>query len=243
MLLCVFAFSAYKIISTIRGYKLAEQAYSDMSTQFVSVSTPAPTPETPEASEPPEVSPINVDFDALKATSADAMGWIYQPDTVINYPIAHTDNNFYYLNHILGDTYNANGTIFVDTKCATDFSDKNTLIYGHNMNDGSMFASLRNYRDAAYYPEHPVLYISTPEKNYRLELFTGFVTAPDSDTYAYKFEEDEQFMHYIETVKAQSTFKSDVEVTAEDKLVTLSTCTYEFEDARYVVIGKLVEIQ
>ncbi len=243
--LIVFIFSAYKIISTLAGYRQAQKAYDGMSTQFVSVATPAPTaaPDAPEASAPPEVSPINVDFDALKATSADAVGWIYQPDTVINYPIAHTDNNFYYLDHILGGESNGNGTPFIDTLCAGDFSNKNTLIYGHNMNDGSMFASLRNYRDAAYYPEHPVLYISTPEKNYRLELFTGFVTEADSDAYAFQFDEDEQFMHYVETMKAQSTFQSDVTVAADDKLVLLSTCTYEFDDARYVVIGKLVEIQ
>lgn len=215
-----------------------------MSTQFVTVATPAPTaaPDTPDASPTPEVSPINVDFDKLKATSADAAGWIYQPDTVINYPIAHTDNNFYYLDHLLGGEGNANGTIFIDTLCNADFSEKNTLIYGHNMNDGSMFASLRNYRDAAYYPDHKVLYISSPEKNYRVELFTGFVTAADSDAYAFRFEEEEQFMHYVDTMRAQSTFETDVIVTPDDKLVTLSTCTYEYDNARYVVIGKLVEI-
>ena len=247
MLCCVFmlvfVFSAYKIISTVSGYRQAEKAYNNMSTQFVSVSTPAPTPESPEASAPPEVSPINVDFAALKATSADAVGWIYQPDTVINYPIAHTDNNFYYLDHILGGEGNANGTIFVDTLCAGDFSEKNTLVYGHNMNDGSMFASLRNYRDAAYYPEHPVLYISTPQKNFRVDLIAGFVTAADSDAYAYHFDEDEQFMHYVESMKSQSVFQSTVTVEPEDKLVTLSTCTYEFDNARFVAIGKLVEIQ
>ena len=162
---------------------------------------------------------------------------------MINYPIAQTEDNFTYLDHLLSGEMNANGTIFIDCQNAKDFSDKNTLVYGHNMNDGSMFASLRNYRDAAYYPEHPCLYISTPEKNFRLDLFAGLVTEPDSFVYARQFDEDEQFLAYVESAKAESTFQSDVEVGIEDKICVLSTCTYEFNDARYVVIGKLVEIQ
>ena len=242
-LLCVFSFSAYKIISTLRGYKQAEEAYNKISSQVVTVASPTPTPElSPDVTAPPEKSPIDVDFAALKATSDDAVGWIYQPNTVINYPIAHTEDNYYYLDHILGGEPNGNGTIFIDVKCAGDFSDKNTLVYGHNMNDGSMFASLRNYRDPAYYPDHPVLYISTPDKNYRLELFTGFVTEPTSFAYANSFDEVEQFEHFIDSARELSVFETDVEVTTEDRLVTLSTCTYEFDDARFVVIGKLVEI-
>lgn len=247
VLLCVFGFSAFKIISTLRGYKIAEEKYNALSQQFVTTSTPRPSPtpggEEAEEEEPVEVSPISVDFAALQAQNPEAAGWIYCPNTVINYPIAQTEDNFTYLDHLLSGEMNANGTIFIDCQNAKDFSDKNTLVYGHNMNDGSMFASLRNYRDAAYYPEHPCLYISTPEKNFRLDLFAGLVTAPDSYVYARQFDADEQFLAYVESAKAESTFQSDVEVGIEDRICVLSTCTYEFNDARYVVIGKLVEIQ
>ena len=245
MLLCVFVFSAFKIITTLRGYKIAEENYNALSQQFVTTTETAPKPsDAPdEEEEPVEVSPISVDFASLQAQNPEAAGWIYCPNTVINYPIAHTEDNFTYLNHLLSGEQNANGTIFIDCQNAKDFSDKNTLIYGHNMNDGSMFASLRNYRDAAYYPEHPCLYISTPDKNFRLDLFAGLVTEPDSYVYARQFDEEEQFLAYIESAKAESTFQSDVEVGIEDQICVLSTCTYEFNDARYVVIGKLVEIQ
>lgn len=245
VLVCVFGFSAFKIISTLRGYKIAEENYNALSQQFVTASTPKPSaaPGEEQEEEPVEVSPINVDFAALQAQNPEAAGWIYSPNTVINYPIAQTEDNFTYLDHLLSGEMNANGTIFIDCQNAKDFSDKNTLVYGHNMNDGSMFASLRNYRDAAYYPEHPCLYISTPEKNFRLDLFAGLVTEPDSFVYARQFDEDEQFLAYVESAKAESTFQSDVEVGIEDNICVLSTCTYEFNDARYVVIGKLVEIQ
>ena len=245
MLLCVFVFSAFKIITTLRGYKIAEENYNALSQQFVTTAETTPKPsDAPDVEEEPvEVSPISVDFASLQAQNPEAAGWIYCPNTVINYPIAHTEDNFTYLNHLLSGEQNANGTIFIDCQNAKDFSDKNTLIYGHNMNDGSMFASLRNYRDAAYYPEHPCLYISTPDKNFRLDLFAGLVTEPDSYVYARQFDEEEQFLAYIESAKAESTFQSDVEVGIEDQICVLSTCTYEFNDARYVVIGKLVEIQ
>lgn len=242
----VFAFSAYKIVSTLQGYKEAEQTYTNIAQEHVTIiASPTPVPENEVKGDgiDPEVSPIgNVDFEGLRAKSTDYAAWIYSPDTVINYPIVYTDNNFYYLDHIPVEQYNSAGTLFIDCKCAADFSDQNTLIYGHNMNDGSMFASLREYANQEYYDAHPVIYISTPDFNYRLDLIAGFLTEPTSFAYANNFDEPEQFMAYIESIQSMSTFKSDVEVTEEDKVVSLSTCTYEINDGRYVVVGKLTQI-
>ncbi len=242
----VFAFSAYKIITTLQGYKVAEQTYTDIAAQHVTIissPTPVPVEEVKEKGIDPEVSPIgNVDFEGLRAKSPDYAAWIYSPDTVINYPVVYTDNNFYYLDHIPGEQYNTAGTLFIDCRNAADFSDQNTMIYGHNMNDGSMFASIREYAKQEYYDAHPVIYLSTPDFNYRLDLIAGFLTEPTSFAYATNFDEPEQFMAYIEAIEEMSTFKSDVEVTEEDKVVTLSTCTYEIDDGRYVVVGKLTQI-
>ena len=249
ILLCVFFYSGYKIISTIMGYKQAEKAYNEVASNFVSVSSSTPMPAAPVESGQtqgdgidPEVSPLNIDFAGLRAQSTDYVGWIYSPNTVINYPVAYTDDNFYYLDHIPGEIQNANGTIFIDCRNASDFSDQNTCIYGHNMNDGSMFASLRNYRDESYYAEHPVIYFSTPSFNYRLDLIAGFITEPTSFAYAPNFDSPDQFMGHIELIRDLSTFKSDVQVSETDHIVTLSTCTYERDDGRYVVVGKLTRI-
>ena len=248
ILLGVFVFSAYKIISTIMGYRQAEKAYNEVANQYMAVASPTPVPEESAPPEEqgdgidPEVSPLNIDFEGLRRQSTDYVAWIYSPNTKINYPIAYTDNNFYYLDHIPGEITNANGTIFIDCRNASDFSDTNTCIYGHNMNDGSMFASLRNYRDESYYPQHPVIYLSTPEFNYRLDLIAGFITEPTSFAYAMNFDSPEQFLSQIQLIKDLSTFKSDVEVKETDKIVTLSTCTYERDDGRYVVVGKLTRI-
>lgn len=244
ILLCVFAYSAYKIISTLYGYKQAEQTYTEVAQQYATVIV-SPTPVPIEVQEPeidPEVSPLNIDFEGLRAQSTDYVAWIYSPNTPINYPIAYTDNNFYYLDHIPGEIQNANGTIFIDCRNASDFSDQNTCIYGHNMNDGSMFASLRSYREAGYYEEHPVIYLSTQNFNYRLDLIAGFITEPTSFAYAPNFDSPDQFMGHIQLARDLSTFQSDVEVSETDKIVTLSTCTYERDDGRYVVVGKLTRI-
>jgi sortase B len=244
ILVCVFLYSGYRIISTLRGYKQAEETYNQVASQYAAVATPAaqtePSPQPQGDGIDPEVSPLNIDFTGLRAQSKDYVGWIYCPNTKINYPIAYTDDNFYYLDHIPGDIENANGTIFIDCRNASDLSDKNTCIYGHNMNDGSMFASLRNYRDANYYPEHPVMYLSTPDFNYRLDLVAGFITEPTSFAYATNFDTADQFLGHIQLVKDLSTFQSDVQVSETDRIVTLSTCTYEYEDARYVVMCKIV---
>lgn len=247
VLLCVFAYSGYKIISTVLGYKQAEKAYNEVANQYATV-VASPTPVPVESDKPqgdgidPEVSPLNIDFDGLRAQSTDYVAWIYCPNTKINYPVAYTDDNFYYLDHIPGEIQNANGTIFIDCRNASDFSDQNTCVYGHNMNDGSMFATLRNYRDESFYPDHPVMYLSTPDFNYRLDLIAGFITEPTSFAYAMNFDSPEQFMGHIQLIKDLSTFKSDVEVKETDKIVTLSTCTYERDDGRYVVVAKLTRI-
>lgn len=239
----VFGFSAFKIASTLLGYKKAETANEELKTQYVTIAEATPTPVAqPKDDTDPEVSPINVDFSSLRKQNEDCVAWIYGPNSVINYPIVWCDNNFYYLDHLLSGEQNANGTIFVDTKCGADFSDQNTIVYGHNMNDGSMFASLRNYRDESYYEGHEHLYMSTPNTNYRIDVIAGFVTEPTSYVYANTFEEPEQFEAYIESIKSESNFKADVDVKPDDKIVTLSTCTYEIDDGRYVIIGKLVKI-
>ena len=128
--------------------------------------------------------------------------------------------------------------------CAGDFSDYNSIIYGHHMNDGSMFASLDNYRkpDGQFAKDHMVMYLNTPTQNYRVELFAGYLTDADSNTYTSSFPDTSSFLLYCQEMKAKSDFPSDVEIQPGDRIITLSTCSYEWHDARYVVQGRLVPI-
>ena len=243
----VFLFSGYKIYSTLHEYHVAEKQYDDLSSAYVKANSntsasPTPTDEDEEIVFDDEISPVEVDFDALLEQCSDVAGWLYCPDTRINYPVTQTDDNMLYLHHLITGEYNASGTLFIECMCPPNFGADNTIIYGHHMNDGSMFASLESYKYQNYYDEHPVMYINTPTYNYRLDLFAGFTTESDSDVYAISFGSDEEYQQWLDEVISQSTFTTDVKVTPKDKIVTLSTCSYDYDDARYVVLGKLTYI-
>lgn len=239
----IFAFSGYKLYSIIHEYKVAENVYDNLSNKFVnSERKPKPDGTSEDSKADEETSPIDVDFNALREQCSDVVGWIYSEDTVINYPMVIAEDNFFYLRRMIDGNYNPSGTLFLDCLNEGDFSSKNTLIYGHNMHDGSMFASIRNYDKQEYYDAHPKMYINTPDGNYRVEIFSGYITDADSDTYTIGFNSDEEYQAYLDKMVSQSAFKSDVKPTAEDKIVTLSTCTYEYYDARFVVQGRLVPI-
>lgn len=253
--LLVAGFSAYKLISILNEYKAAVNSYEDMSRSYVSTDTPlTQQPEETESDEteeveqpveadlPEEYSPISVDFESLLATNEDVVGWIFSKDTVINYPIAQGEDNDEYLHHLLDGTYNSSGTLFVDCGCAPEFAGANTIIYGHNMKNGSMFNSLHNYKDQAYYDAHPVMYLNTPTQNYRIEIFSGFLCRYDSDTYRLAFPSEQDYVDFLAKMKSQSVFQSDVELESTDRIVTLSTCTSVYDTDRFVIQGKLVPL-
>ncbi len=240
---CVFAFSAFKMFGIIRDYDEASGQHSDLRNQYVSegVQNNAAYQQggQPAAS---ENSPITVDFASLLQQNGDVEGWLYCADTVINYVVAKGEDNDKYLRSFLDGSYNTGGTLFVDWMCGDDFSGKNTIIYGHNMRDGSMFATLLKYDNQEFFDAHPYMYLNTPSQDYRIDIFAGFVTDASSDVYTIGFTSDEYFAQHVEKMRSMSNFRSGVEVSPEDRIVTLSTCSYVYDDARYVVIGKLVPI-
>lgn len=186
--------------------------------------------------------PESINFESLKEINDDAVAWIYSPDTVINYVIAQTYDNDYYLHKKLDGSYASGGTLFADYHASGDFSDWNTLIYGHHMKDGSMFASIMNYEDQDYYEEHPVMYLYTPGMRYKMELIAGYTT--DTADLVYQGVNSKMGRNTLLTYALErSDFKTDVAVDEDssDRLVTLSTCSYVYNDARYVLIGRLVE--
>jgi len=189
------------------------------------------------------VSCPKIDFRKLKMMNPDIVAWVYCPGTEINYPVVQGDDNSFYLTHLADGTQNKNGSLFVEVRNKYDFSDDNTIIYGHNMASGKMLAGLIDYRSQEFYAAHPFMYLVTENSSYRLELFSGFTTKPDSDAYTISCGNSKEFATWIKDMASRSDFKVNMKMTTNDRIVTLSTCSYSFKNARYVVMGRLVELE
>ncbi|MEA5011189.1 MAG: class B sortase [Angelakisella sp.] len=181
-----------------------------------------------------------VDFTSLEKINPDIVGWIGAKDTEINYPVVKGKDNDHYLNYMFNGERNKLGSIFMDYRNSSNFSDKNTIIYGHNMKDGSMFSPLTNYKNQQYYNSFPTLLLYTPEGDFTIELFAGIIVDGDYESIRLTFKDDLDFQSYVDLLKEKSTFESDVTVKSGDQIITLSTCSYEFDNARYALYGRLV---
>ena len=253
VLFCVLMlFSAWKICSILSGYRSAERRYDDLTDAVVAAPAAAEggsssfvgeEASASESADPTqEFSPVEVDFNALRQISGDVIGWLCLPHTPINYPVLQGRDNEYYLDHFLDGSSAAGGSLFADYLCPSDFSGKNTIIYGHNMRDGSMFALIDDYCLQSFYEEHPVLYLNTPSQNYRLDVFSAFTSDPEGFVYTASFASDEDYAAFLRALEEASEISCSAEAGVGDRIVTLSTCTYSGEDVRFVLCAKLSEI-
>lgn len=183
-----------------------------------------------------------VDFKSLKRINPDVVGWIAAKGTGIDYPVVRGKDNEFYLHHLFTGERNKLGSIFMDYRNHSDFSDKNTIIYGHNMKDGSMFFSITKYKDQQYYDNFPTMLLYTPAGNFKVELFAGIVINGNYESVRTNFKDNHDFQSYIDSLKNKSTFNSNTIIKADDKIITLCTCSYEFNNARYALYGKLTPI-
>lgn len=250
-----FLLSAYKLMdyycesqeSRALMESLAEEAVVRRENEIPVLETEPPETRTPEETAPIEIqlpsetAPIEVNFDVLLDTNQDIVGWLYCEDTPINLPVVQSTDNDYYLRRMIDGTWNSAGTLFVDYRNAGDFSDNNTIIYGHNMQNDSMFGTLTKYKVQSYYDEHPVLWLLTPETDYKIELVAGRVVGIDSDVF-YLPQTEQGLQMLVEQFVAESTFTTQIELSDNDRYLTLSTCSYEFNNARYVLIGRLIPL-
>lgn len=231
----VFLFSVYNIYNYL-AEEYANKKLNDELLEKAVVEVPYTNTDDTNTLESENYSvPISVDFSALKQENKDIVGWIYSENTSINYPVVQSDDNEHYLRRLINGEYNIAGSIFMDYRSNPNLEDKNTIIYGHNMKNDTMFGSLQEYKSQEYYNNHKIIYYFTPEESYVLKLFAGCTVSVESDIYTLSDINTNDINKY----KAQSDFKCNVEINEEDKILILSTCAYEYEGARYIVMGVL----
>lgn len=203
--------------------------------------TPATAPDETEPTPSASWNTADIDLTQLMDAYPEMVGWVYFEDGHISYPIMQTsDNEKYRSLDYMGDE-EPTGAIFLDCRSAADFSDANSIIYGHNMKDGTMFGSLREYRkDPAYYNDHMYFQVITPDKAYRYLIFEYMDVAENYVLYDYVSDAALEFVKDAEPVRIKSYMDSEIPVKEDSKVVTLSTCTRK-DDLQFVVLGVLVD--
>ncbi|MCI2058338.1 MAG: class B sortase [Oscillibacter sp.] len=176
-----------------------------------------------------------MDFSALQKVNRDVLGWIVIPGTVISYPMLQTSNNTYYLRHTWKKQSSVVGAIFLEHQNSGDFSDFNTVIYGHNMNNGSMFGSLKKYKKKSWWAAHPIVYLTDGNGTRAYRIFAAYEVATAGETYQIGFPSDQAKQQFLDYCVSQSVIKTGVTPTVSDHVVTLSTCTGRGHATRWVV--------
>lgn len=239
----------------------AEDEYDKLSEQTEVKTTEEPEKVSPEPEATPEEKdplaileemgvPIpekEVDFaDLQENTNGDIYAWIHIPDTKIDYPVLqHPTDNSYYLNHNLDGSRGYPGCIYTEDYNKKDFTDPNTVLYGHNMKNGTMFAGLHKYGDSEYLEEHPYIYIYTEEGLLAYEIFAAYQSGDEHILYAHDgFEDRKVYGKYLEEIlnmrSMGSVLKEGAEVTEDSRIITLSTCISGKPDNRFLVQGVLL---
>lgn len=190
---------------------------------------------------------IPIDFEALWEINPEAYAWITIPGTEIDYPILQSEtDNTYYLTHSIEGEESPEGAIFTEDYNSKDFEDPNTVIYGHNMRNGSMFQGLHEYMDRAFFDENREVLIYLPDKILHYEIFAAYLYDDRHLLESFDFEDEDVFGAYLNRIFSirdmNSFIDTDMEVTAEDKIITLSTCYSNESNQRYLVQAVLVSI-
>lgn len=228
LLLIVFVVAAYNLIKIYYDYKKGDDFYENAQSQYLS-----------EDKTEPDVS---IDLAALQEANPDVIGWIYIPDTPVSYPLLFSGNDNDYLRHTYTHQYSTFGSIFLSQDCTNDLSVQHTLIYGHNTKNGSMFGSLKKYKNLDYANEHQYIYLLMPGKTYKYRVVSAFTVNTGDPVYQLNFEDDSAFRSWLKDIIDSSVIDMQAPVIdGTEKVLTLSTCTSRTQTERFVVNAELIK--
>ncbi len=208
----------------------------------------SPTPEEqPKAENKPEESSLslqeleNIDLAALQEVNPDVIGWICIPGTEVSYPLLQTTDNDYYLSNTWTKERSNVGAIFMDYRNDLYLRHFNTVIYGHNMENDSMFGGLKKYRQEGYFEAHPSIYLLMEKGLYRYDIFSFFEADLDQMLYRPGIAQDENKQLLLDSAAENRVLDTGIQPGLEDKILTLVTCTGAGHNSRWTVQGVLVE--
>ena len=226
--LAVFCFSAFQLFKILKGYYDGRSEYDKVRKLAV------------EEKKSDGEDQFSVNFDELMKINPDTIGWIrFHPEpSQISYPIVKGKDNSEYLKKTFSANENTLGAIFLNVDNNADFMDKNTIIYGHRMKDGSMFRHLQDYEEKSFWESNPYFYIYTPDgREITYHIYSAGQVEDTSDTYLTSFESEEAYQSFLNLTKEASLYDTGVELNAQSAIVTLSTCTSASDNHRFVVRG------
>lgn len=246
--LLIFIICFAFVITWIILQKQNDNIYDEMqeiNSDFHTENVATETDDTVEATKEPVNIPI--DFDSLNALNSEVYAWIRIPGTLIDYPILQRINDdSYYLNHTADGTEGLPGSIYTESVNSTDFSDRNTVIYGHDMKDKSMFGGLSDFVDKEYMNTNSIIYIYTPQNIFTYKIFAAITYDNRHIMHSFDFSTEYGFQEYLDSifsVRNMHTYIDDsVQVDSSDRIITLSTCNGN-ENQRFLVEAVLIDEQ
>lgn len=234
ILILIFSISLLILMKTVYQYWSASNSYEKIEGKWDPVSILEPDPNQNEF--PMNDSIPQMDFTEVKKTNEETIAWIWIDDTPINYPVVQGADNEFYLTHLYNKKYNISGSIFGDYRNGTDFTSTNTVLYGHNLKNGSMFGSLKKYKDLNFLNNHKYVWIITPKATYQYEIYMVYEFDVSKDHYVFNFNSEKSFQSYLENIKP--IVSNELEVNLDDHILTLSTCDDDKKDKRLVLLAK-----
>ncbi|MBR6995765.1 MAG: class B sortase [Ruminococcus sp.] len=218
---------------------LMETTAADTTAVNVRYTTANEAPVTASDTIPDEVRhSLMESAQSLNEAYPDVIGWLYIPNTNISYPVTQGRDNEYYLSHAYDGSSLKAGTIFLDCRCENRFMNPVNILYGHSMKNGTMFAGVLNFADSSYFESHRYGWLATPETVYRIDFFSCAKTDCNDELYDGNTPISEWIPHICE----KSVVLKETEYADNDRFISLSTCSYEFKNARTVLTGRLVEM-
>ncbi|MDD7794504.1 class B sortase [Clostridium sp. 'White wine YQ'] len=185
-----------------------------------------------------EESTVNQEEMKLLNINSDYKFWISIGNTKVNYPVVQGDNNTFYLKHNFNGEYSISGTIFVDYRNNIN-EDKNIIIYGHNMKNGTMFEDINNFKDEKFFNDNYISIIKG-NKEYKYEVFSVYVVPTNEAVFKVSFKDDDEYLKYLKALAERSLYIKEVNLDKNSNIITLATCSYEYNNARTIVHAKLL---